>query len=154
MKNLTAKDIMTRPVVSAKKHAIARDIVFQILTGRYSGMPVTEEDGKVIGVVTEYDLLAQIATGRQLRKLTAQDVMTKKTVTVDVNTPLNEVLNIMLAKDVIRVPVTRDGRLVGIIARSDILRNFIESDFNTHSQREEKSQDIAPGLAAVDFLVD
>jgi CBS domain-containing protein len=133
MKNVTAKDIMTRPVVSAKKHAIARDIVFQLLTGGYSGMPVTEEDGKVIGVVTEYDLLAQIATGRQLRKLTAQDVMTKKTVTVDVNTPLNEVLNIMLDKDVIRVPVTREGRLVGIIARSDILRNFIESDFNTYS---------------------
>ena len=58
MKNVTAKDIMTKPVVSAKKHASARDIALKILSGLYSGMPVTDEDGKVIGVVTEYDLLA------------------------------------------------------------------------------------------------
>jgi CBS domain-containing protein len=133
MKNITAKDIMTKPVVAAKKHASARDIALQILKGLYSGMPVTDEDGKVIGVVTEYDLLAQVGKGRQLVKLTAQDIMTTKAVTVDVNTPLNEVLNIMMNKDVIRVPVTENGRLVGVIARSDILRNYIESDFITYS---------------------
>ena len=132
MKNVTAKDIMTKPVVSAKKHASARDIALKIISGLYSGMPVTNEDGKVIGVVTEYDLLAQVGKGRQLVKLTAEDIMTKKTVTVDVNTPLNEVLNIMMDKDVIRVPVTENDRLVGVIARSDILRNYVESDFITY----------------------
>jgi CBS domain-containing protein len=133
MKNVIAKDIMTRPVVAAKKYASAKDIALQILSGLYSGMPVTDEDGKVIGVVSEYDLLAQVGKGRQLVKLTAEAIMTKKTVTVDVTTPLNEVLNIMMDKDVIRVPVTENGRLVGIIARSDILRNYIESDFVTYS---------------------
>ena len=132
MKNVTARDIMTKPVVAARKHASAKDIALQILSGLYSGMPVTDESGKVIGVVTEYDLLAQLGKGRQLAKLTAKDIMTEKAVTVDVNTPLNEVLNLMLNKDVIRIPVTEDGRLVGVIARSDILRNYIESDFITY----------------------
>jgi len=59
--------------------------------------------------------------------------MTKKTVTVDVNTPLNEVLNILMDKDVIRVPVTEKDRLVGVIARSDVLRNYVEQDFITYS---------------------
>jgi len=133
MNHVTAKDIMTKPVVAAKKHASARDIAHQILSGLYSGMPVTEEDGKVIGVVTEYDLLAQVSMGRQLVKLTAEDIMTKKTVTVDVNTPLKEVLKIMMDKDVIRVPVTENGRLVGVIARSDILRNYLELDFISYA---------------------
>jgi CBS-domain-containing membrane protein len=133
MKKVTAGDIMTKPVVAARKHASARDIALQILSGLYSGMPVTDEDGKVAGIVTEYDLLAQVGKGRQLSKLTAQDIMTTKTVTVDVNTPLNEVVNLMMDKDVIRVPVTKHGRLAGVIARSDILRNYIESDFITYS---------------------
>jgi CBS domain-containing protein len=133
MKNVTAKDIMTKPVVSARKYASARDIALQIFSGLYSGMPVTDEDGKVIGVVTEYDLLAQVGKGRQLVKLTAEAIMTSKTVTVDVKTPVNEVLNIMMDKDVNRVPVTENGRLVGIISRSDILKNYVETDFVTYS---------------------
>jgi predicted transcriptional regulator len=133
MKKVTAGDIMTKLVVAARKHASARDIALKILSELYSGMPVTDEDGKVIGVVTEYDLLAQVGKGRQLAKLTAQDIMTTKTVTVDINTPLNEVVNLMMDKDVIRVPVTENGRLAGVIARSDILRNYLEADFITYS---------------------
>jgi predicted transcriptional regulator len=132
MKDLKAKDIMTRPVLSARKNASARDIAMQLLSGLYSGMPVADEDGKVIGVVTEFDLLGQVSEGRELVKLTAGDVMTKNPITVDVNTSLNDLLKSMMENNIVRIPVTEEGRLVGVIARCDILRAFIEPEFATY----------------------
>ena len=132
MENLKANDIMTRPVISARKNASARDIALQVLSGLYSGMPVTEENGKVIGVVTEFDLLAQVREGKELVKLTADEIMTKDPVTVDVNMPLNDVIDIIMEKNIIRVLVTNEGRLVGVIARCDILRNYIEPEFASY----------------------
>jgi predicted transcriptional regulator len=132
MKDLKAKDIMTRPVVSARKNASARDIAMQLLSGLYSGMPVADEAGKIIGVVTEFDLLGQVCEGRELVKLTAGDVMTKNPITVDVNTSLNDLLKSMMENNIVRIPVTEEGRLVGVIARCDILRAFIEPEFATY----------------------
>lgn len=132
MKDLKARDIMTRPVVSAKKNASARDIALQLLSGLYSGMPVTDDDGKVIGVVTEFDLLSQVCEGKALVKLTAEDVMSKNPITVDVNTPLGDILKTMLENNIIRLPVTDEGRLVGVIARCDILKTYIEPEFVTY----------------------
>ena len=132
MKDLKAKDIMMRPVVSARKNASARDITLQILSGLYSGMPVTDENGHVVGVVTEFDLLGQVAEGKELTKLAAEDVMQKEPKTVDVNTPLNDVLKVMLENFIIRVPVTEKKRLVGVIARCDILKIYIEPEFATY----------------------
>jgi len=132
MKDLKAKDIMTRPVVSARKNASARDIAMQLLSGLYSGMPVTDEDGKVLGVVTEFDLLGRVFMEEELVKLTAGDVMTKTPVTVDVSTSLNDLLKTMMENNIVRLPVTEEGRLVGVIARCDILRAFIEPEFATY----------------------
>lgn len=132
MKDLKARDIMTRPVVSAKKNASARDIALQLLSGLYSGMPVTDDAGKVIGVVTEFDLLSQVCEGKALVKLTAEDVMSKNPITVDVTTPLGDILKTMLENNIIRLPVTDEGRLVGVIARCDILKTYIEPEFVTY----------------------
>jgi predicted transcriptional regulator len=132
MKNLKARDVMTRPVVSARKNASARDIAMQVLSGFYSGMPVTDDSGRVIGVVTEFDLLCKVREGKELVKLTAEDVMTKTPVTVDAGKALEDVLNIMIENNIIRIPVTDEGRLVGVIARCDILRTYIEPEFVTY----------------------
>ncbi|MFN3396047.1 MAG: HPP family protein [Thermodesulfovibrionales bacterium] len=132
MRDLKAKDIMTRPVLSARKNASARDIALQLLSGLFSGMPVTDEDGRVIGMVTEFDILGNICEGKELSKLTAEDIMSENTITADVNTPVRDILNIMLDKNVIRLPITEEGRLVGIVARCDILRAYIEPEFVTY----------------------
>ncbi|MFQ5585529.1 MAG: CBS domain-containing protein [Thermodesulfobacteriota bacterium] len=131
MEERKAKDIMTRPVVSARKNASARDITLQLLSGLYSGMPVTDDDGRVVGIVTELDLLNQIQQEKDLFRLTAEDVMTRDSMTVDVDTPLDDVLSILLARKIIRLPVTRKGKLVGVIARCDILRSYIAPEFTT-----------------------
>lgn len=132
MKGLKARDVMTRPVVSARKSASARDVAMQLLCGLYSGMPVTDQNGKVIGVITELDILKALKEGKELVRITAGDIMTKEAITVDVDTPLEKIVDIMMTKNIIRVPVTADGKLTGVVARCDILRSFIEPEFITH----------------------
>jgi predicted transcriptional regulator len=132
MKNLKASDVMVRPVVAAKKNAPARDVVFQFLNGFYSGMPVTDDEGKVIGVVTELDILDAVLSGKELVKIIVRDIMTAKPVTVDVDTALTKVVKIMKEKNIIRLPVTQDDKLVGIVARCDILTTLIEPEFVTY----------------------
>ena len=122
MKNLKAKDIMTSPVISTKKNVSSRDIAMQLVSGPFSGMPVTDDEGRVIGVITEYDLLNKVRKGKDLLQITVEDVMQKNPITVDVNTALGDVLDIMIENGILRIPITEGLRLVGVISRSDILR--------------------------------
>jgi predicted transcriptional regulator len=57
MENKTASEIMTRPAISTRIKASARDISLKFINEQYSGMPVTEEDGRVIGIMTEINIL-------------------------------------------------------------------------------------------------
>jgi signal-transduction protein with cAMP-binding, CBS, and nucleotidyltransferase domain len=131
MEGCTAKEIMTRPVVSARKSASARDIALQLLSGLYSGMTVTDDDGRVAGIVTEFDLLDQIRQERDLSQLTAEDIMTRDVITVDVDTPVGDVVTILLDKNIIRLPVTEKGKVAGVIARCDLLRCYLDPAFIT-----------------------
>ena len=130
--NLKLEEIMTRPAISARENTPAKDIAFEIFYGFFSGMPVTDENGKVIGVVTELDLLKQVRAGKDFEKITAGDIMTKP-LTVDVNTSLKDALTVMIEKNIIRIPVTEEGRLVGVIARRDILRHYLQPEYFRHS---------------------
>lgn len=132
MKDLKASDVMIRPVVSARKNASARDVTLQLLNGLYSGMPVTDEAGKVIGVITEFDLLQAVMEGRELVKITAEEVMSKEVTTVDVDTSVSDIIRIMKLKNIIRIPVTENDKLVGIVARCDILTSLLEPEFVTY----------------------
>lgn len=119
---LAAKDVIKIPVISAMKRTSARGSALQMVSGHFSGMPVIDEEERVIGVITEHDLLDQIREGKDLEKLTVEDVMQKNPITVDINAPLSDVLDIMLENGILRIPVTDGLRLVGIISRSAILR--------------------------------
>lgn len=120
--NLKARDIMKSPVISTKKNASARDIALQLVSGLFSGMPVIDDEGRVIGVITEHDLLNQLRERKELVKLTVEDVMQKNPITVDVDSPLSDILDIMLENGILRIPVTDRLCLVGVISRSSILR--------------------------------
>jgi len=119
---LTAKEVMKTPVISTKKSALAKDVALQLVSDRFSGMPVIDDEERVIGVVTEYDLLNQVRKGKELVKLTVEDVMQKNPITVDVNAPLNDILDIMLENGILRISVTDGLRLAGVISRSSILQ--------------------------------
>ncbi len=133
MKSLRASDIMIRPAVSARKNASARDVALQVLTGLYSGMPVTDETGKVIGVITELDLLEAVMKGKELVRITAGDIMSKEVITANEATTAKELIKIMAEKSIVRLPITnKEGKLVGIVARCDLLKSYIEPEFVTY----------------------
>jgi CBS-domain-containing membrane protein len=96
-------------------------------------MPVTDDQGHVIGVVTEFDLLEAVQAGKDLTKTTADEIMTTEVVTADVETPVSELIKIMTDEQVIRLPITAKGKLVGVVARCDVLKTLIEPEFVTYA---------------------
>lgn len=137
---MLAKDLMTRRVVTVGPgHSIWH--AAQIMLDRdVSGLPVVDDDGKLIGVLTEGDLLGRIELGVDTVAATASkeeqrikaflkghswsvsDVMTTGLVTVDETTALSQVASLMHQHKIKRLPVVRGGKLVGIISRKDLLR--------------------------------
>jgi CBS domain-containing protein len=126
---MKAKDIMVRPVVAVAKDTTVRDVAIQMFLGGFSGMPVAERGGKMVGIVTEFDVIKAIRAGKRVETTQAEEIMTDHVISVEQDTPVDEVMEIMEHAHVVRVPVTRQGKLVGVIARPDVLRAFVDPNF-------------------------
>jgi len=126
---VTAKDVMQTPVIAATPRASLRDLAARLVTNEFSGMPVADLDGRVVGVITEADIIRGLLDGKRLENLTAGEVMTGPALTVDVKTPLEDVMKCLQEHRIVRVPVTEENKLVGIIARRDVIRALIEPEF-------------------------
>ena len=140
---LTAADVMTREVVSVGPDTPVRAIAELLFTRRISGVPVLE-DGRLIGVVSEGDLIGHAAaTGEQRRSWwlsglmndsasardyakthgrTARDVMTSAVITIGEAATLAEIAKTLERHRIKRVPVLREGKLVGIVSRGNLLQ--------------------------------
>ena len=128
---MKASEVMHSPVLATTPRASVRDIAMQIVVNEISGMPVTDRDGSVLGVITEADILGALMDGKKLEDLTAEDIMSSEPITVDTDTPVDEVLRLLEEQGVLRVPVTSHGKVVGIISRRDIIRSVLEPEFMT-----------------------
>jgi CBS domain-containing protein len=127
--SVRAKDIMQRPVIAATSRASLRDVATQLVKNGFSGMPVADPDGRIIGVVTESDIVQTVIAGKRLENLTAGEVMTGPPITVQVETPIEDVMKQLQENRIVRVPVTDHDKLVGIISRGDIIRSILEPEF-------------------------
>ena len=128
---MIAKDIMNKIVTAAKKNTIGRDLAVKLLSGMYSGLPVVDDKGKVVGVVSEFDLLKAIRSGKALEQVTAGDIMSKNPICVTEDTSIDHIIDLMTKHNIIRVPVVRNDTLVGVISRFDILNIIVEPEFVT-----------------------
>lgn len=128
---MIAKDIMNKIVTAAKKNTIGRDLAVKLLSGMYSGLPVVDDKGKVIGVVSEFDLLKAIRSGKALEQVTAGDIMSKNPICVTEDASIDHIIDLMTKHNIIRVPVVRNDILVGVISRCDILNIIVEPEFVT-----------------------
>lgn len=115
----TAKDIMTTKVVTVKPSTSIADAARLLVRRKISGVPVVDEKDKtkVVGILTEADLLAAPAGAK-----TVADVMKKRVVSVSSSTSVDEVAEILVKKKIKRVPVIDEGKLVGIVSRIDVLK--------------------------------
>lgn len=127
---MLAKEMMNKIVTAASRKTNGRDLTLKLLSGMYSGLPVVDE-GRVVGVVTEFDLLKAVKKGKDLQKIIAEDIMTKEPICVEENTHVDEIIKIMTEQNIIRVPVLRNGTLIGVISRCDILNSLIQPEFVT-----------------------
>ena len=139
------RDIMTTGVVTVRPDTPYREVAAMLRQHRVSGFPVTGDDGKVVGVVTETDLLALVAGQRHrghraAEQATAGDLMSHPAVTVSPDELVKTGAALMRKRRLQRLPVVdHDGRLVGIVSRSDVLSVFRRSD---EEIRREVNQDV------------
>ena len=121
----TAKHVMTKNVISIPSGTLLGDVARLLLDKGISGAPVTAADGRLVGIISEYNLLEMIYIP-QLRARTVDELMTKEVHTVGVDTELSEVANLFIVRRIRRVPVLENGKLVGIISRPELLRYLLD----------------------------
>jgi CBS domain-containing protein len=141
---MRAHHVMTKDVVAVTPHTTIAEAAKIMLQMHISGLPVVNDAGKLVGVVSESDFLHrnEIGTGRRHaawlkffmgparaanefiheRGRKVEDVMTEKVVTVREDTPLPELVALMERNDIKRIPVTRDQALIGIVTRTNLLQ--------------------------------
>ena len=159
--NVTVKDVMTTQVVAVRRETTFKEMAAVLRRYRVSALPVVDDAGRVLGVVSEADLLAKEALSdpgpvaelvhrKDLRKaegLTAGDLMTSPPVTAAPEDPVEQAARMMHFMRVKRLPVVNSGgQLVGIISRADVLAVFDRTD-------EEVRKDVVNGVLRHEYLV-
>ena len=122
---LTAREIMTEDVVTINPDASVKDAIELLLHQRISGLPVTDDDGHLVGVITEFALMA-IAYDHQIHQDRVAQHMTTNVFSVEADDSINKVADLCILHRVRRVPVMSDGRLAGLISRRDVLKAMFE----------------------------
>src|SRR5579871_5278930 len=160
----TVKDVMSTHVMAVRPGAGYKEMAAMLREQRVSAFPVIDDDGKVIGVVSESDLLVKAAlegtvpgvlrglTQRHVRSqvtgLTAADLMTRPAVTIGPDEPASHAARLMYSKRVKRLPVvSANGTLIGIVTRSDVLSVYRRPDAEI---RREIIEDLIPGTYSCD----
>ena len=110
-----ARDIMTHETITIAIDASVREAARRLSGYNISGMPVVDREGRMVGIITEADLISKEGT-------TVADLMTPRVVSVTEQTSVDEIARILTVNRFKRVPVLRAGRLVGIVSRADIVR--------------------------------
>lgn len=143
---MVARDVMTKDVITVKTDTPVTEIAKLMATNGISGVPVLDDEGCLVGMVTENDLLLKLAKSKShprlalfglwvvpddvvenaykdaRNKAVAADVMTRNVVTFSEDDSIEEIAAEMVKRGINRVPIMRDCKLVGIVSREDILR--------------------------------
>ncbi len=133
---------MSQQVIVAKENTNAEQISSRLLAGEFNGVPVVDDNGAVVGIVTALDILRAIQGGKKLNEMLARDIMTPNPSTVKKDTSIEEIIRIVVEKEIVLVPVVEDNnnKLIGVVARLDILREKLNEGFITVEKREALSR--------------
>ncbi|MEO7863692.1 MAG: CBS domain-containing protein [Nitrospirales bacterium] len=104
------------------------DVIASLMIEGFGAVPVVDADDRLLGIVSEHDLMAVLDDGKKLGAVTASDIMTCNPYSIHPEAMLPTLIHVLRASDLIRVPVVdADDKLVGIIARRDVLRTYLAS---------------------------
>jgi CBS domain-containing protein len=167
---MQAKDIMTVNVISVSEDSPVHEVVRLLLKYRISAVPVVDGARKVMGIVSEGDLLRPEGASRagtqrpwwleavfagqtvgyeKAHGRTAGAVMTRSVFTVDEDTPLNEIAELLERHHIKRVPVLSDGRLAGIVSRANLLHGLAGSIVEHHEPGAAKDRQLRNELMKI-----
>ncbi|MBI5665757.1 MAG: CBS domain-containing protein [Nitrospirae bacterium] len=145
---LTARDIMTKDVISVKPEATVEELARLLMEHKISGVPVVDEQKNIVGIVTENDLIRKnkrlhiptvirlfdayimLGSGKaeeEIRKMaatTVDEICTKKVVSIKEDTSLEDIATIMAEKHIHLLPVLSGSAVVGIVGKADMVRAF------------------------------
>lgn len=156
---MNAQEAMTKDVVTVGPEATVAEIAALLVRHRISAVPVVSKDNRVVGIVSQTDLGHRSETGTEKKRkwwldvfadadakareyikshgLKAQDVMTRFIVSVSKATSLSEVAEVLDTHRIRQVPVMEDGKLVGMISRTDLVRKLAEVRIAAPAARAE-----------------
>jgi CBS domain-containing protein len=157
---LTASDVMTTNVITVTPETSVKDTARLLYTERISGVPVMDIDGQVIGIVSENDLIRHVeVTGEPRRSWlatlltddstlareyakthgrTVQDVMTTPVITVAETTSLAQIAETLERHSIKRLPVVREGLLIGIVTRNNLLQALATTDVSEPTRVDDR----------------
>ena len=124
---MPAELFMEGNVVSISPEDTCRHAASQMTKGSFGSLPVVDDKNHFLGIVSEYDLLNLLKEDKILGEVPVSEVMTKEVKVVQADTPADDICELLQTWHLIRVPVVKDGRLVGIVARRDILFGYIKA---------------------------
>jgi CBS-domain-containing membrane protein len=146
---MQARDVMVSPVITVKQSSTVREVAETFLKHRISGAPVVDDQGKVVGVVSEGDLMHRAETGTERKRswwllsLTADqtlatdyvkahscrvaDIMSRHVITAAPDTPVRDIAEILEKSAVKRLPIMENGQLVGIVSRANLVQAVASS---------------------------
>jgi CBS domain-containing protein len=141
---MRAKDVMYRAVATTTPETTVEEVARLMINLRISGVPVLDKNGQLVGIITEGELLRRAETGTERRRSRwsewfstnsrmaaeyvksharrVEDVMTREVVSVEELASLGEIAELMETRRIKRVPVVRNGKIVGIVSRADLLQ--------------------------------
>jgi CBS-domain-containing membrane protein len=123
---LTARDIMSESLLTIAPEATVQEAIETLLRKRISGLPVVDAAGQLVGIITEFGLLA-MAYDVEVRQEKVRKHMTTNVISVSPDDPIRKVADTCIIHRVRRVPVVEDGRLLGLISRRDVLKGIYEN---------------------------
>lgn len=141
---MKARDVMVSPVITVKPSASVREVAKLFLERRISAVPVVDDQSKLVGIVSEGDLMHRTEAGTERERswwlqgligdetLAAEyvksharkvaDVMTRRVITASPDSPLHEIASVLESNSIKRVPIVKDGLVVGIVSRANLIQ--------------------------------
>jgi CBS domain-containing protein len=130
---------MSQDIIVAKENTSVGSISLKILAREFNGVSIVDGSRSIVGIVTAIDILKAIrksGNNKELNSLVAKDIMTPSPTVAKKDTPIEEVIDIIIQKEIMMVPVVPvveedNNRLIGVVSRLDILREKFNEDFIT-----------------------
>jgi CBS domain-containing protein len=134
-----AKDIMSRKVTTVHEYANIMDVIKLLVERNVTGVPVVDDADRLLGMVTEKDVLTLLLYDPNVKGKTVTDLMTTEIVHFDEDENLMTIFESLVQRNFRRVPILSEGRLVGIVSRRDIIKFLSEKAraSNTNNADEE-----------------